>query len=141
MQKNSTPFMRRSRKSCAMNTVWHSRRPPATASFIPSRCALKPRKDPPQTLLVSLTAWIIARPISHPRLGSGQLPVCRPSWSYRVTKSYYLLTKAFFDNQKQRGASETYCHFDSRHRLEGLPTAGGWCGLDRSHVTAVARSC
>src|SRR5712692_3721881 len=71
----------------------------------------------------------------------GLLPLCRPSWSYRVAKSYYLLTRAFFDNQKQLGASETYCHFDSRHRLEGLPTAGGWCGLDRSHVTAVARSC
>ena len=58
-----------------------------------------------------------------------------------MAKGYYLLTNDFFDDQKQREAFETYCHFDSRHRLKGLSTAGGWCGLDRSHVTAVARSC
>ena len=40
-----------------------------------------------------------------------------------MAKGYYLLTNDFFDDQKQREAFETYCHFDSRHRLKGLSTA------------------
>ncbi len=63
------------------------------------------------------------------------------SGSHRVAKGYYLLTNEFFDNRQWREVFETYCHFNSRYRLEGLPAAGGWCGLDRGHITAVAKNC